>query len=204
VAIFDSETPLGYSTMTDQDAAAHPPSLFTSLKTTDIHTNTPYDATRMPTRLQRMSQLFNETHITVAIFDSESPLGYSTMTDQDAAARPPSLSTSLKTTDIHTDTPYDATRTPTRLQRPSPLQNDPDTEAVFILEQMHNNMPNCLSKGCNTSHSKLSNDVGSRILHPITFAVTQSQGNRNSDILNHNYNNNFCGYADDGELCNGD
>jgi hypothetical protein len=121
--------------MTDQDAAAHPPSLFTSLKTTDIHTNTPYDATRMPTRLQRMSQLFNETHITVAIFDSESPLGYSTMTDQDAAARPPSLSTSLKTTEMHPDTPYDATRMPTRLQGTSPLcKATHNTVAIFDSE----------------------------------------------------------------------
>jgi hypothetical protein len=89
-----------------------------------MNTDTPYAASVALARLPRTSPQHNDTHDSVGLFGSETPLGYPTMSNQDAAARQPSPSLVLTTTEVHTSRPYAAIGALPRLHRPSPLCND--------------------------------------------------------------------------------
>ncbi len=111
---------LGDSTMSNLNAAARPPSPYRPIITSEMPSPTSYVTSGESSRLQQPSTMRNDTDDLGGYFDACGHLGNSTMSDLDAAARPPSPSSPISTTEVHTDAPYAATVALARLQRTSP------------------------------------------------------------------------------------
>jgi hypothetical protein len=110
--------------MSDLDAAARPPAASTPIITSEMHSPTSHATSGESPRLQRPSTLRNDTDDLGGYFHAGGHLGDSTMSNLDAAARPPSPYRPIITSEMPSPTSHAAIGALARLQRPSPVCND--------------------------------------------------------------------------------
>jgi hypothetical protein len=123
--------------MSDLDAAARPPAASAPITTPDVPSYTSHATAGESSSLQRPSTLRNDTDDSVGYLHGGGHFGYCTMSDLDAAARPPAASAPIITSKLPPPTSYGTSGESPRLQRPSTFRNDTDDSVLYHVRSRH-------------------------------------------------------------------